>query len=535
MVLKFGTSGLRGLVVDMTDHEVFVNTLGFLHYLSSKNELSPSVPVMLAEDLRAEDPKSKMESSPRIARAAAEAIRQAGLQIQHCGQVPTPAVASWALQKGAAAVMVTGSHIPADRNGVKFYRPSGEILKSDEAGILEAVQKVRAQAHSQFDEAGFFKEPQAKLTYDSDAQAAYVQRYTSLFEGQKPLQGQKLVVYQHSAVGRDILVEVLSALGAEVLPRGRSDVFVAVDTEDVTVEDEQRYANMVQADAADALLSTDGDGDRPLIVDEQGRFHRGDVVGAITSEFLGADFAAIPVSTSDAVDLHFKSGLVLKKTRIGSPYVIDAMTDAIKEHRGVVGWEANGGFLTATSFSLGSGALSALPTRDAMLPILSVLLAAAQKKQPVSALFAALPARATRAGLLDDFPRAKSLKMIERLTPDSKLESIEFQGSTAMLVHKDGAQTSADAASFQAMRETVEKYFDGMLQLGKLLKLNYVDGIRMTFDSGDIAHLRPSGNAPQLRLYTVASTQARADEIIDQAIAEPDGLLRCLERDLGGE
>jgi len=74
MVLKFGTSGLRGLVVDMTDHEVFVNTLGFLDYLSSQNELSPSIPVMLAEDLRAEDPKSKMESSPRIARAAAEGI-----------------------------------------------------------------------------------------------------------------------------------------------------------------------------------------------------------------------------------------------------------------------------------------------------------------------------------------------------------------------------------------------------------------------------------------------------------------------------
>ena len=58
-----------------------------------------------------------------------------GMTAVGCGVVPTPALALEAARRGAAAVMVTGSHIPFDRNGLKFYRPGGEeITKADEAG-----------------------------------------------------------------------------------------------------------------------------------------------------------------------------------------------------------------------------------------------------------------------------------------------------------------------------------------------------------------------------------------------------------------
>ena len=56
-----------------------------------------------------------------------------------------------------------------------------------------------------------------------------------------------------------------------------------------------------------------------------------------------------------------------------------------------------------------------------------------------------------------------------------------------------------------------------------------IDGVRIYFANGDIAHIRPSGNAPQLRLYACADTQARADEIVATGIREPDGILRRLE------
>jgi phosphomannomutase len=57
-----------------------------------------------------------------------------------------------------------------------------------------------------------------------------------------------------------------------------------------------------------------------------------------------------------------------------------------------------------------------------------------------------------------------------------------------------------------------------------------LDGVRVYFRNGDIAHIRPSGNAPQLRIYANSDTQARADQIVDYALGEPDGILRQLER-----
>ncbi len=54
-----------------------------------------------------------------------------------CGRVPTPALALAGLARVVPSIMVTGSHIPFDRNGIKFYTPRGEISKQDEQPILD--------------------------------------------------------------------------------------------------------------------------------------------------------------------------------------------------------------------------------------------------------------------------------------------------------------------------------------------------------------------------------------------------------------
>ena len=61
-----------------------------------------------------------------------------------CGTVPTPALALLGLKCGAASLMITGSHIPADRNGIKFYRPDGEIGKTDETAITAIAEAIAA-------------------------------------------------------------------------------------------------------------------------------------------------------------------------------------------------------------------------------------------------------------------------------------------------------------------------------------------------------------------------------------------------------
>jgi phosphomannomutase len=62
------------------------------------------------------------------------------------------------------------------------------------------------------------------------------------------------------------------------------------------------------------------------------------------------------------------------------------------------------------------------------------------------------------------------------------------------------------------------------------VRINVLDGVRLYFNNGDVAHIRPSGNAPQLRIYANSESQARADQIVELGLSERDGILRQLER-----
>jgi phosphomannomutase len=176
------------------------------------------------------------------------------------------------------------------------------------------------------------------------------------------------------------------------------------------------------------------------------------------------------------------------------------MDEAVKEGKAkAVGWEVNGGFLLAQDFTINGNTLTSLPTRDAFLPILIALVSAAEQSKTISGIFSELPARFTQAGLIDNFPVEVSRAILE-----------------------------AFAADTNENRTRLEEYFVGTADFGRITKIDSLDGIRIFFDNGDIAHLRPSGNAPQLRTYSVADSQARADEIVRLAIEEPDGILRQL-------
>src|SRR5439155_135008 len=158
--LAFGTSGLRGLVTDITDLEAYINTRGFLDFLSEIDDVSPGQSVCLAADLR----PSSDSPERSIMRAVARAIVDAGLVVDNLGQVATPALTYYAMQQRRPSIMVTGSHIPFDRNGIKFNKSDGEVLKTDEPPILQAVSRVRriqyaiAQQESPFGDDGMFKE-----------------------------------------------------------------------------------------------------------------------------------------------------------------------------------------------------------------------------------------------------------------------------------------------------------------------------------------------------------------------------------------
>jgi phosphomannomutase len=134
-ILKFGTSGRRGKVVDLAQLEVYVNALAELEYLQS---LAPSEggiirgdKFFLAYDLRPSSSSfvAELHGRGEIAQAIVTAIGNAGMQAVNLGPIPTPALANYALSLGKGSIMVTGSHIPFDLNGYKTYSSRGELLK----------------------------------------------------------------------------------------------------------------------------------------------------------------------------------------------------------------------------------------------------------------------------------------------------------------------------------------------------------------------------------------------------------------------
>jgi phosphomannomutase len=549
--LAFGTSGLRGLVKDITDLEAYINVKAALRYLLSIGDIRANSTVVIAGDLR--------PSTDRIMKACAQAIVDSGCQVENAGKIPTPALVFHAISTRRAGVMVTGSHIPFDRNGIKINKSVGEVLKSDEPGITRAVERVRAEEYSRtaetsaFDASGMLKRSPELPTLDRAAEEAYVRRYLSSFNN-AGLSGLRVLVYQHSAVGRDILPRILHELGAEVVTAGRSETFIPIDTENITDEQLNRLEEFVVAAEArgeplHAIVSTDGDSDRPLVTavlpaagvkpgSRRVRFLPGDLLGIIVAEYLRADASAVPISANDAVERRLRERKVLlKKTKIGSPYVISALDELRGAGSGqrIVGWEANGGFLTGTDIALTKTPLAALPTRDATLPILANLFAAANQGISLSVLWDRLPARFGRAGLLDNFSVAASQAILAQVIPPSDTIEVEFD-STERVIDRSRADAISTplaeglAADWQQCKATLARFFTPALGFGDIVRINVLDGVRVYFNNGDIAHMRPSGNAPQLRIYANSDSQERADEIVKLAVHEPDGILRQLER-----
>jgi len=288
--VAFGTSGARGMVTAMTDRVCYGYTQGFLAYLASQGDYPVGGRVALAGDLR--------PSTPRILAACARAIRDKGGIPVFCGFVPTPALALHGFAEQIPSLMVTGSHIPADRNGIKFYRPTGEILKADEAGMASQELDLPDAA---FTAAGALTAPE-DLPPVTDVTTAYIQRYIDHF-GAGSLTGKRIGVYQHSAVGRDILATILKELGAEIALLGRSETFIPVDTEAIREEDVALAAGWAATGEFDAIVSTDGDSDRPLLADAAGIWMRGDVLGILASARIGATSVVTPVSSNSALEL----------------------------------------------------------------------------------------------------------------------------------------------------------------------------------------------------------------------------------------
>ncbi len=454
--IQFGTSGARGLVTQFSANACAAFTHAFMACMKQQFSFKQ---VAVAIDNR--------PSSPAMAQACVKALEQSGIETIYYGVVPTPALAYISMQNDIPCIMVTGSHIPFDRNGLKFYRPDGEISKADELAILNAQAEFESVTEL------------PELVVSNVAAVTYIERYTALFDSSL-LVGKRVGIYEHSSAGRDLYAGMFETLGAEVISLERSDEFVPIDTEAVSQADKLKALNWSEQYDLDFIFSTDGDGDRPLMSDEKGEWLRGDVLGLICADAMDIEALAVPVSCNTAIE---KSQVFeyVERTKVGSPYVIAEFEALAAKYASVAGFEANGGFLLGTDAIVNNQTIKALPTRDAVLPALMLL--AAAKETSISALVNALPQRVTHSDRIQNFATQKSLQILAnaKQAPEDFLKQISFVES-------------------------------------KIASLDTTDGLRITLVNDDIVHFRPSGNAPELRCYAEASSIEQAKFLVNHAL-----------------
>jgi len=441
--VRFGTSGLRGRAEAFTPGVCESYVAAFVDVARSR---SCGQQLYIGADRR--------ESSPRIASFIARAAASKGLEPIYAGVLPTPALAAYAFERSCLSIMVTGSHIPADYNGLKFYRHDGELTKEDEPEILERLDRLPDRL--------------APLAVndrsDDGALGAYVNRYTSYFT-QGLLGGLKLGVDLHSGAGTALAAQTLETLGASVLRFGQVDEFIAVDTEALNPDRLTLYRTMLHEHSLDAIVSTDGDGDRPLLIDEMGEQVAGDVLGILTGKFLKIERIITPVTSTSAIEA---SGLFqsVARTKVGSPYVIAQMA---KEQGTVAGFEANGGFILGSDIERDGRILTSLLTRDALLPLIAALAEAVITSGSLSQLVARLPKRSKLSDRLTEIAPERALGLLSGL-------------SKSPVVRRSFAERLVDP-----------------------VEIDVSDGVRLVCQDGSIVHFRRSGNAPEFRCYVETS------------------------------
>ncbi|KJY79121.1 phosphomannomutase [Vibrio nigripulchritudo] len=454
--ISFGTSGARGLVEDFTKDICAAFTQSFIHTLKQEFTFSS---IAIAVDLR--------PSSIFIAQYCAASASKLGIEVKFFGVIPTPALANASMYLNIPSIMVTGSHIPFDRNGMKFYTPLGEISKLDEARITSNEELVKDITES--DVVG--------LSVDNFASQFYIDRYLDFFD-KELLKGKKIGVYEHSSAGRDIYPRIFEALGAEVVCLDRSDEFVPIDTEAVSQVDINRAQRWSQEYEFDLIFSTDGDGDRPLIADENGSWLKGDILGLISASLLRLEALAIPVSCNTSIEScgQFKK---VARTKIGSPYVIDTLEEFRTIYGSYAGFEANGGFILASNVSLNNKVITSLPTRDAMLPVLAIM----TQKATISDLVCKFTKRYTYSNRLQDVKKSLSYEILKLALNNTE--------------------------NFLALCSIQDVH---------VIRVDETDGVRLYLSNQDILHLRPSGNAPELRCYAESTSSESAESIVTNVL-----------------
>jgi phosphoglucosamine mutase len=347
----FGTDGIRGTVGMTPITPDFMLRLG--HAVGSVLRRSAAKPtVIIGKDTRI--------SGYMIESSLEAGFASAGVDVLLSGPLPTPGVAylTRALRLDLG-VVISASHNPYADNGIKFFSARGEKLPDDWEIAVEAALE---QPPRWVDAAGLGRARRLE-----DARGRYIEFCKSTVGSELSLKGLKLVVDAAHGAAYHVAPDVFHELGADVVAMGCSPDGININHE-VGATAPAALVQRVRSEGADYGIALDGDADRLLMVDAQGRLYNGDELLYVMVADRLAQGQKVPgvvgtLMTNMAVELALRRrDIPLVRAKVGDRYVLEELS----ERGWQLGGEGSGHLLVLDRHTTGDGIVSALQVMQAV-------------------------------------------------------------------------------------------------------------------------------------------------------------------------
>ncbi len=292
-----------------------------------------------------------------IEQALTAGLLSAGMDVFLFGPAPTPAVAMLTRSMRAdLGVMISASHNPYYDNGIKFFGPDGYKLSDDqELAIEDLVDNPAKITLATSDNIGRAKRVE-------DAKARYVEFAKRTYLGEAGLEGLRIVIDTANGAAYQTAPPALWELGAEIIEIGTNPNGVNINEKCGSTHPEA-MCQRVRETRADIGIALDGDADRVIICDENGRIIDGDQIMALIAsswaargQLKGGGLVATIMSNLGLERFMESKGLTLARTKVGDRYVVEHM----RQHGFNVGGEQSGHVVMSDFATTGDGLLAAL-------------------------------------------------------------------------------------------------------------------------------------------------------------------------------
>ena len=362
----FGTDGIRGSAgsADSLLNPNLVNAIG----VASGIVFQEQAQILIGRDTR----KSGLE----IERALIAGLTSVGVNVTLIGVIPTPGLAHLVLtRKADAAIMITASHNPASDNGIKIFGSNGQKIADEIEQEIE--QLIENKSRVKISKEG-------SVVKDENGRNDYITYLLSTIS--KPLNGITVVVDCAHGSASTYAPEVLKRAGAEVIVIGASPYGENINKGCGSTHLDLLAEKVLQS-GADLGIAHDGDADRALLIDGQGKIVDGDALLALLAisakkkgELPGNKIVATVMSNLGFLNKMKDEGITVEVSSVGDRYVLELML----ANQIYFGGEQSGHVILRKFATTGDGILTALH-------ILELIANGEAKAENLSEIFSSYP------------------------------------------------------------------------------------------------------------------------------------------------